>query len=99
MFRLIDWMMALPDDLDEQFLEGVYQFEEEKKMPFVTYVERRGMLEAIEFGLDLKFGQAGRKLFPRIRAVRDATMLRALMRALKKGERLDEIRSRLERAR
>jgi hypothetical protein len=101
LFRLIDWMMDLPDELEEQFLKGVFEFEEEKKMPFVTYAERRGMKkglwQAIEFGLDLKFGQAGRKLFPKIRAVQDVTLLQALMGAIKKGKSLDEIRRRLER--
>src|SRR5438876_655395 len=95
LFRLIDWMMDLPDELEEQFHRDMSQFEEEKKMPFVTYAERRGikrgLIEGIEFGLDLKFGQAGHKLFPKIRAVEDVELLRALKRTIKKAKTLDEI--------
>jgi hypothetical protein len=33
LFRFIDWLMELPEDLDEQFRQDVQQFEEEKQMP------------------------------------------------------------------
>jgi predicted transposase YdaD len=40
LFRLIDWMLTLPDDLEEGFLEELYRFEEERHMPYVTSIER-----------------------------------------------------------
>jgi len=39
-FTLIDWMMHLRDDLAERFKIELEQFEEERKMPYVTSVER-----------------------------------------------------------
>lgn len=40
LFRLIDWMMGLPEDLALQFREDVRQIEEEMNMQYVTSVER-----------------------------------------------------------
>ncbi len=40
LFRLIDWMMDLPQELDEQLWQELSQFEKEKNMPYVTSVER-----------------------------------------------------------
>lgn len=56
LFRFIDWIMTLPDELGKQFLEEMTRFEEEKKMPYVTSVERIG----IEKGL-LQGRQEGRQ--------------------------------------
>jgi Putative transposase, YhgA-like len=40
LFRLIDWMMDLPEDLEDRFYEELSRFEEEKQMPYVTSIER-----------------------------------------------------------
>jgi hypothetical protein len=42
LFRFIDWVMILPEELEEQFSDGLVQYEEEMKMPYVTSVERLG---------------------------------------------------------
>ena len=39
LFRLIDWMMILPEELKTQFQTEVYNYEEEKKIPYVTSIE------------------------------------------------------------
>jgi flagellar biosynthesis/type III secretory pathway protein FliH len=56
LFRLIDWIMQLPLELEEEFRHTVYQFEEEKRMPYVTSIERlalkRGHDEGLEEGLE-----------------------------------------------
>ena len=74
LFRLIDWLMDLPEELQEGFREELYRYEEEKTMPYVTSVERLAvretLLEMIEVGLQGKFGQAGLELLPKIRARR-----------------------------
>ncbi len=55
LFRFIDWVFVLPADMDRQFLDEVYRFEEEKKMTYVTTVERigiqKGMQEGIQKGM------------------------------------------------
>jgi len=40
LFRLIDWMMHLRDDLSERFEQELTALEESLKMPYVTSVER-----------------------------------------------------------
>jgi hypothetical protein len=57
LYRLVDWLMMLPDDLTEQFTENLIAYEEEKKMPYVTSAERigieKGRLEGRSEGMDL----------------------------------------------
>jgi hypothetical protein len=43
LFRLIDWLMALPQPLDNSFQTEIKRFEEETKMPYVTSIERLGI--------------------------------------------------------
>ena len=52
LFRFIDWLMKLPDDLDRRFDETLTQYEEEKKMPYVTSVERIGIQKGIQLGIE-----------------------------------------------
>jgi hypothetical protein len=58
LFGFIDWVMSLPEELDQQFWQEVRNLEEERRMPYLTSVEkiginkgfRRGLLEGIELG-------------------------------------------------
>jgi hypothetical protein len=43
LFRVIDWMIRLPDTLEASFLQEIYTYEETKKMPYVTSAERFGI--------------------------------------------------------
>ena len=45
LFRLLDWMMRLPEPLELTFRDELKQFEEEKQMPYVTSIERIGRQE------------------------------------------------------
>ena len=40
LFRVLDWMMALPPELEQSFRSEFARFEEARGMPFVTSVER-----------------------------------------------------------
>jgi hypothetical protein len=51
LFRFIDWVMRLPDDLDRQFWKVWRAYEEEKQMRYVTSVERIGREEGRQEGL------------------------------------------------
>jgi hypothetical protein len=42
LFRFIDWVMILPEDLEAHFSDALVEYEEEMKMPYVTSVERVG---------------------------------------------------------
>ncbi len=50
LFRLIDWLMDLPPELQQEFREEIAQFEEERRMPYVTSIERLAKAEGIVEG-------------------------------------------------
>ena len=51
LFRFIDWVMALPEELDRGFWQELSRYEKEKKMPYVTSIERIGIQQGIETGI------------------------------------------------
>jgi hypothetical protein len=50
LFHFIDWMMRLPDDLEAQWITQVEQLEAERKMQYVTSLERFAMQKGREEG-------------------------------------------------
>lgn len=52
LFRLIDWMMALPAELEPAFEQAMITIEQEHKMAFVTSIERLGEKRGLEKGLE-----------------------------------------------
>jgi len=50
LFRFIDWVMRLPEDLERAFWSDWREYEEEKQMRYVTSVERIGREEGREQG-------------------------------------------------
>jgi len=43
LFRFLDWMFFLPEDLQRAYWNELEEFEEERKMPYVTTIERIGI--------------------------------------------------------
>ncbi len=66
-------------------------------MPYVTNIERiairQGLIEAIELGLELKFGDEGLELVPEISKINDIDTLKSVREALKKVHTTAELRS------
>jgi predicted transposase YdaD len=50
LYALIDWMMTLSKDLEREFQQELKQYEGEKKMPYITSIERAGQLEGEQRG-------------------------------------------------
>jgi hypothetical protein len=80
LFRFIDWMMRLPDDLEREWIAQVEQLEAEQRMQYVTTVERfareegreEGRQEAIRLLLRLlahQFGEVPEALRARLHAL------------------------------
>jgi len=107
LFRLIDWIMSLPDDLDLEFQDEIMAFEKESALEYITSFERAGIRKGIEKGIKTgmlefvalelkeKFGAAGRRLLPKASEL-PADDLRKFMKLLKRAETLDEVREYLK---
>lgn len=52
LFRFLDWLMILPDDLDQEFLERVAQLNEDETMPHISSLERIIGEKAFQQGLE-----------------------------------------------
>ena len=87
MFRLLDWIVALSEDLLLEFDDEIDREEEAGTMPFVTSVERRATERGLERGrqewgaamltrqLNLKFGPLSEEVLRRIHEADPATLL------------------------
>ncbi len=95
LFHFIDWLMDLPEELADGFWRELSEFEEEKKMPYISSVEklgyRRGLMEAIEMGLSIKFGEKGTRFLPKIQALKDIDRLEMIKDSIKTKDNLSEI--------
>ncbi|QSJ15708.1 hypothetical protein JYQ62_28495 [Nostoc sp. UHCC 0702] len=100
LFRFIDWVMRLPEDLENSFWQEVTQYEEEKKMPYITSVERRGIekgkreviIESLEVCLEIKFGSEGLNILPEIAQIQNVEILRSILTRIKTVNNLEELR-------
>jgi hypothetical protein len=102
--RVLDWMLALPPEVNESFREEIHRFEEARKMPYVTTIERlakeEGRQEGVVDGfqnaivelLKSKFAGAGAKYARKIRAERNIERLQAILVAVGRAETLDDVR-------
>lgn len=109
LFRFIDWVMKLPDDLEDKLNDAINKFEEEQKMQYKTYGERKaekqglqqglqqgrqqGLLEGIAVALKLKFGVDGEKEMIKIRNIQDPKILQAINWGIITANTLDELRN------
>ncbi|MBF0427907.1 MAG: hypothetical protein HQL94_03225 [Magnetococcales bacterium] len=50
LFHFIDWVLALPEAIDQRFWHELNQFEESQKMPYISSVERIGQKKGILIG-------------------------------------------------
>jgi hypothetical protein len=99
LFRFVDWIIALPKDLETSFRQELEQYEQEKQMPYVTSIERmakqegvrEGLLSGIEVALEIKFGNEGLKLLPEITQIEDIEVLRTTFKSLKQVQTPDEL--------
>jgi hypothetical protein len=86
--RLIDWLMALPEELEQAFAVELAELEEEHKMPYVHSVERlgikkgkqEGLRESVISALEVRFGIVPEPVKEALQAVSDHDLLSELHR-------------------
>jgi hypothetical protein len=101
-FRVLDWMLRLPEDLEREFMDELTAFEEKEHMPYVTSAERIGIQKGLEQGrkqgeaamllrlIALKFGPPSEDVRERIEAAGADTLLDWSARILT-AERVEDI--------
>jgi hypothetical protein len=100
LFRFIDWVLRLPDELERRFWDELQTYEEVERMPYITSVERigreegfrEGLLAGLELALKLKFGEADQSIVPEIRALSDVTVIQKVYARIETATTVDEVR-------
>ena len=92
LFRLIDWMMSLPESIESDFKQEIRNFEEDLQMPYVTSIERLARIEGISEGvvqkgredvievLEVRFEALPNELVEKINQIEDLELLKTLHR-------------------
>ena len=101
-FRVLDWILRLPEDLEKEFMDELTAFEENEHMPYVTSAERVGIQKGLEQGrkegeaaillrlIALKFGSPTEEVRARIQEADADTLLDWSARILT-AERVNDI--------
>jgi hypothetical protein len=78
LYKFIDWLMRLPRELESGYWIEMREYEEEKRMPYVTTAERFGREEGLQQGvqqgvqqtlsrfLSKRFGESAQAILPRL---------------------------------
>ena len=98
LFRFIDWVMALPQELEDQFDDELSAFEEERKMQYVTSIERRAKRVAVLEVLETRFSPIPSELSERINQINDPNFLSSLLRNAVMAESLDVFEEALDQS-
>jgi hypothetical protein len=92
LFRLVDWMMTLPNELQQSFEEQVRRYQEERQMPLLSRMELRAMQRGVEQGalqtaresvlevLEIRFEVVPPELIEAIDEIEDTSVLKQLLR-------------------
>ena len=92
LFRLIDWMMSLPESIESEFKQEIRRFEEDLQMPYVTSIERLARQEGMSEGvlqqrredvlevLEVRFSDLPSDLVDSINQIEDLELLKTLHR-------------------
>ena len=82
LFRLIEWMMVLPEELERDFRNELRHLREENRMPYITGFERDGMAkmarENVGEILETRFEVLPPDLSERLNAIEDIALLKRL---------------------
>jgi hypothetical protein len=105
LFQFIDWLLALPEELEQEFDRELDRFEEENKMPFVTPREKAIKAAANESRqddilkvLEARFGAVPAPVADAVHAIQGEAALDRLIRLAARAATLDEFQAGLPAA-
>ena len=52
LYRFLDWVMTLPDELARAYVNAMDDFEKEQKMAYLSYAERLAQEKGFELGIE-----------------------------------------------
>ncbi len=98
LYKFIDWVMRLPEDLDKELVVEIEKFKEANTMSYITTAERIGITKGVAQGiaqsiavvLEIKFGEAGENLTQRVQQSRQSEVLQKFLEGLKHAPSLSE---------
>ena len=98
LYRFLDWLLRLPDDLELQYTDAIFAIEEGLKMPYLSYVERRGEARGEARGaalllrglLEERFGELSAAVVERL-AQADGEHLLAWSRRVLRARTINEV--------
>jgi hypothetical protein len=88
LFRLIDRMMVLPQELQREFKQELRRYQEDSQMPLLSWIEldakQEGILETLRENaiaiLEVRFGEVAPELIEVINTIEDVPVLKQLHR-------------------
>jgi hypothetical protein len=94
LYRFIDWGLALPVDLELRYTDAIFRIEEGLRMPYVSFVERRGQVRGaglvVRGLLEQRFGPLPESVLDRLDQA-DADQLVAWGQRVLDARTLDEV--------
>ncbi|MEE4355252.1 MAG: hypothetical protein V2I97_02220 [Desulfococcaceae bacterium] len=99
LFRFIDWLIELPEDIERQFQDELTEITEEKKMPYVTSIERLAKLQTIREilfeSVTTRFKSVPEDVADAVNSIKAGDMLKSLIQQVIVCKNLDEFRKTL----
>ena len=99
LYQFIEWIMALPEPLEEKLLTELVKIEEKEKMGYITYAERKwkkegkregkiegkieGLQKAVESVLEVKFGSVEADILSALSQIKSVDKLESLLHQAK----------------
>ncbi|MBF0201906.1 MAG: hypothetical protein HQK66_11460 [Desulfamplus sp.] len=102
MYRLVDWLMMLPEDLNRQFTQNLIDYEEELKMPYISSAERygreKGWNDGWEDGLNKGVLLEAREMVEEALSTRFQQIPVSILKAIRKEEDRQFLKQLLKKA-
>jgi hypothetical protein len=104
LFQVIDWMMQLPQELEQEFWQEIEQYEAERRMPYITSVERIGVAQgnlegrrdAVIEVLETRFGTVPQAIVDGLELIADVDLLKTLLKRAIAVQSLDDFQQTTE---